>query len=213
MKLPWFPLDVSDYLSDTGHLTTAQHGAYLLLIIHYWKHDSLPEADKQLAAITKMPMAGWKQAKPIIQAFFRDGWKHKRVEEEIAKAKEISGKRRGAALDMHDERRAQAEAIAGANAEQVQTHKNISTQVQTHSLRNFKNLGSVSVKGKPPPRHGASGKGRIYLRAGTDEWKAYADDYKLVTGFDPVPNEHGGKWFKVMGEASPDPQQLRAMRS
>jgi uncharacterized protein YdaU (DUF1376 family) len=31
------------YLGDTGHLTNAQHGSYLLLIFHYWRTGGLPE--------------------------------------------------------------------------------------------------------------------------------------------------------------------------
>lgn len=200
------PLDVADYLSDTGHLTTVQHGAYLLLIMHYWKRGSLPEADDQLAAITRMTPAGWKLAKPTIQGFFRDGWKHERIEKEIAKAARISSKRSDAALQMHG--------MKDASAGQKHTHLTLTST--PNSLKNYKNLGEAKSKpssgGWSPPKHGASGKGRVYLLADTDEWKAYAVDYREVHGADPKPNQHGGKWFKVMGEASPDPQQLRAMR-
>lgn len=87
------PLSVGDYLADTGHLTTTQHGAYLLLLMHYWRKRSLPENDKQLAAIAKLPLRIWLRIKPTIQAFFYDGWKHKRVEEELEKRQKVSSQR------------------------------------------------------------------------------------------------------------------------
>ncbi len=86
MSRPWMPLYVADYRNDTVHLSAAEHGAYLLLIMHYWSAGVLPDDDRQLARITAMTAAEWRRARPVVQAFFQDGWRHKRIEEEIAKA-------------------------------------------------------------------------------------------------------------------------------
>jgi uncharacterized protein YdaU (DUF1376 family) len=82
------PLHVGDYLKETTHLNAPQHGAYLLLIMHYWANRSLPDDDEQLARIARMRLTQWRKARPILQAFFHDGWRHKRIEKEIAKAME-----------------------------------------------------------------------------------------------------------------------------
>lgn len=78
------PLYVGDYLGDTGHLSTSQHGAYLLLMMHYWRKGGLPDDDEQLAAITKLPPNIWQAYRPVIQSFFYDGWCHKRIDAELA---------------------------------------------------------------------------------------------------------------------------------
>jgi uncharacterized protein YdaU (DUF1376 family) len=93
MKRPWMPLYVGDYLGDTGHLTTAQHGAYLLLMMHYWRKGELPDCDRQLSKITKLPLRTWCDYRPVLQDFFHDGWKHKRIDAELARMLRVSEKR------------------------------------------------------------------------------------------------------------------------
>jgi uncharacterized protein YdaU (DUF1376 family) len=93
MKRAWMPLYVGDYLGDTGHLSTTQHGAYLLLMMHYWRKGELPEDDKQLAAITKLPLRVWQDSRETLQAFFYEGWKHKRIDTELMRMEKVSAKR------------------------------------------------------------------------------------------------------------------------
>jgi uncharacterized protein YdaU (DUF1376 family) len=87
------PLYVGDYLGDTGHLTTAQHGAYLLLMMHYWRKGELPDDDRQLSKIAKLPLKTWCECRPILQDFFHDGWKHKRIDAELEKMMRVSAQR------------------------------------------------------------------------------------------------------------------------
>jgi uncharacterized protein YdaU (DUF1376 family) len=77
------PLYIGDYLKDTGHLCAAEHGAYLMLIMHYWQTGSLPTEDRHLAMIARMEAKEWKKYKATIAAFFDDKWRHKRIDEEL----------------------------------------------------------------------------------------------------------------------------------
>lgn len=85
--MPWH---IGKYLADTMHLTTEQHGAYLLLLAAGWmRHGQLPSDDAQLAAIARLPLKRWLAMRPVISAFFTvspDGWSQKRQIEELGKA-------------------------------------------------------------------------------------------------------------------------------
>jgi uncharacterized protein YdaU (DUF1376 family) len=91
------PFYWGDYFRDTRHLSKLQHASYLLLIGHYWTHGGLPDDDQQLANITMSTMPEWRADRPVLQAFFYDGWKHKRVEAELRRTVDKIAKARAAA--------------------------------------------------------------------------------------------------------------------
>lgn len=93
MGRPWMPLYIGDYLKDTGHLTTLQHGAYLLLIMHYWQHGALPPDDAGKARICRLTGRQWVSNCLALASLFQEGWKHKRIEAELEKQNIISLKR------------------------------------------------------------------------------------------------------------------------
>ncbi len=93
MSLPYMPLYVADYLADTSHLTAAEHGAYLMLIMHYWRQGSLPTEDCILQRISRMTSREWARSRLTLAGFFSADWKHARIESEIAKAELKSARR------------------------------------------------------------------------------------------------------------------------
>jgi uncharacterized protein YdaU (DUF1376 family) len=54
MSHAWMPFYVADYLADTGHLSTIEHGAYMLLIMHYWQKGGLPADERMIARVARM---------------------------------------------------------------------------------------------------------------------------------------------------------------
>ena len=76
---------IGDYLADTMHLSTEQHGAYLLLLFHLWRRGILQDDDVVLAQITGLPIRAWSICRVVLAEFFeiRDGlWHHGRLERE-----------------------------------------------------------------------------------------------------------------------------------
>lgn len=72
-EFPAMPLWTDAYLGDTRHLTTFEHGAYLLLLIVAWRSPdgALPDDDMRLARYAGCTRAQWRRIAPTIRAFFR----------------------------------------------------------------------------------------------------------------------------------------------
>lgn len=98
----WMAFNVADYTTNTLHLTTRQHGAYILLICAAWSgKGALPGSDAALMAIAKLSPKEWAADGEVVKAFLTrrdDCWVHERVEFEwldsqaLIKAKSAAGK-------------------------------------------------------------------------------------------------------------------------
>lgn len=101
--LPFFPLATDAYLADTQHLTDAEHGRHLLLLIALWRapRQRLPNDDAWLArkfGRTAEEVAA--ELRPIIAEFYQcDGnWiTQKRLSREYSRAsRQVEQKREAA---------------------------------------------------------------------------------------------------------------------
>jgi uncharacterized protein YdaU (DUF1376 family) len=99
-----FPCNIGDYRRDTDHLTTFEHGAYWLLIQHYWTHGGLPDDDNVIRRIAGIPPGKiWQQTLPILRTLFqKPGWKHKRIDKDLAESGLFSDKMRALAKRRWD---------------------------------------------------------------------------------------------------------------
>lgn len=102
--LPCMPFWTDAYLADTQHLTTEEHGAYLLLLFQAWRsHDcSLADDDDMLSRQAGVSTAKWKGMKAIVMAFWtldrrRKRWVQKRLKIEREKASLKKAKARDSA--------------------------------------------------------------------------------------------------------------------
>lgn len=96
-EFPAFPLWTDAYLGDTTHLTTIEHGAYLLLLMTAWrsKDGMLPNDDKLLARYAKLNLQQWKRIRPILEPFFGvslNGWCQGRLTDELVAVRQHSKK-------------------------------------------------------------------------------------------------------------------------
>ncbi|GKW27806.1 DUF1376 domain-containing protein [Pectobacterium brasiliense] len=83
--LPYMQLYIADYLADTMHLSTEEHGAYLLLMFNYWQTGK-PIPKNRLAKIARMGNERWISVESSLKEFFNDNgveWVHERIDRDL----------------------------------------------------------------------------------------------------------------------------------
>lgn len=94
----WYPRHYKDYQMDTSHLSMMEHGAYTLLLDHYYLTGKPLMADIRAVA-RQMRCMGQEEidaVQSVLEKFFtlqEDGWHNKRADEELARRAELIGKR------------------------------------------------------------------------------------------------------------------------
>lgn len=120
--LNYYPLHIGDYLRDTSHLSLLEDGAYRrMLDLYYASERPLPlNLDGLYRLIRAKSKAEREAVDTVLEEFFRrdeDGWHNARADEEIAKARDKSGKAKVSA-----EKRWQSDRTANASGGAMQTH-------------------------------------------------------------------------------------------
>lgn len=92
------PFYVADYLADTTHLSTLEHGAYCLLLMSMWRAGgTLPDDDAKLAKFARMTSAQWARVRATVMHFFdvsEGSVTQSRLAREIAKHSDVVRRRR-----------------------------------------------------------------------------------------------------------------------
>lgn len=108
---PALPLWTDAYLADTRHLTTLEHGAYLLLMMEAWRrpHTNLPDDDRILARLTGLSAVEWDAVKAVVMdLWFLDRrkkvWTQKRLSAEKVYVAEKSASQRDRATKRWNKR-------------------------------------------------------------------------------------------------------------
>lgn len=87
--LPYMQLYIADYLADTMHLSTEEHGAYLLLMFNYWQ-TGRPIPKNRLSKIARLSNDRWDAVEPSLKEFFNDTgteWVQERIERDLEAVK------------------------------------------------------------------------------------------------------------------------------
>lgn len=150
--LPYFQMWPRDYLADTRHLTTEQHGAYFLLMLEAWMRPecSLPDDDAILARLCCMSDEEWKANKDVIMAFWTFKkrskiWVQKRLQKEHEKAGEKRRKARDSAAS-----RWKGSGKSDANA--LRTQCSPESRKQKNTNVSFQSAGARKTSGFVKPR-------------------------------------------------------------
>lgn len=144
-EFPALPLWTDAYLGDTTHLTTIEHGAYLLLLMTAWRSPDcrLPDDDRLLARYARCTAGQWKRLRPILQPFFTvesGHWRQGRLTDEAlaVRQKKEAAAANGRASALKRKGRHSTE----RNASESEATSEASTKIQLNHNQNHTQLSN-----------------------------------------------------------------------
>ena len=154
-KIPFMPLYVGDYLGDTQHLTTEQHGAYLLILMAMWRSGGrLPADPKVLCRIARIHPPRWPKMSAEVMAFFQasgDEITHDRLVMEIKKASHKSQSRAESGRLGGKAKALKNNKPDVANATDLPKHSSLSESEPESERKNNKRPDSAARPPEPSP--------------------------------------------------------------
>lgn len=169
--LPYMQLYVADYLADTMHLNTEEHGAYMLLMFNYWQTGK-PIPKTRLAAIARLSNDRWTTVEVSLNEFFNDTgthWEHKRIEADLLMCKEAQEQRSKAG-------KASAEARKNKKRESAKSANKLQGTTVPTTVENPLNGNSTNKdkdKDKDIKENKQKKRGKPLDLSFDDFWKAY----------------------------------------
>lgn len=124
--LPYMQLYIADYLADTMHLSTEEHGAYLLLMFNYWQ-TGRPIPKNRLTKIARLSNDRWDAVEPSLKEFFNDNgteWVQERIERDLEAVKNSISQKSAAGKASAQARKAKKGASSQQNGNGCSTGVN-----------------------------------------------------------------------------------------
>lgn len=153
MSNPWYPHYCGDYLRDTAHLTLAQHGAYRLLLDHYYSTAApLPADLDTLYRICRASNNSERTAvRAVLDQFFRiepNGLHNQRADRQLQRQAELHDRHSKGARKTNEKRwgASLSESLSDSLCE---SH----IQSQSQSQREEKKTPAAKTTPRADPRH------------------------------------------------------------
>ena len=195
-EFPALPLWTDAYLGDTTHLTTIEHGAYMLLLMTAWRTRDcqLPDDDRLLARYARLNMQQWRRMRPILEPFFtiRDGfWRQGRLTDERGaverhrRQQSEKGKAGAQAKALKRQGRDEAAAKSGSASAEAQGQPDASSHLHTQDSVSNDTVASDPVKmlfDLGISVLGEAGVPEKQARSLIGKWRAKSGDAEVIAG-------------------------------
>ena len=139
-EFPALPLFTDAYLADTRHLTTLQHGAFLLLLMTAWRTpgNKLPDDDGKLARWAGLDRRTWAKNKAVVMSFWckdADQWRQKRLDDERKYVEQLRDKNSAAGKSSALKRKERHSTSVEPNSNQTSTPTPTPTPIAAKAAR------------------------------------------------------------------------------